>query len=86
VSLWSDWFETFSFVCRIKTEEAGTWKFSSLSSFSLHFFLAVCLRFFLFLSLFLDKITETVAKDAHFFINRELGHHLPIIQLVTFLE
>jgi len=34
----------------------------------------------------MDKITETVVKDTHFFINTELGHHFPVIQLVSFLE
>jgi len=27
-----------------------------------------------------------VKKDAHFFINVELDHHMPVIQLVCFLE
>jgi hypothetical protein len=27
-----------------------------------------------------------VVKDTHFFINTELGHHLPVIQLVSILE
>jgi len=34
----------------------------------------------------MDKIMETVVKDTHIFINMELAHHLPVIQLVTFLE
>jgi len=34
----------------------------------------------------MDKIMETVVKDTHLFINTELGHHLPVIQLVSFLE
>jgi hypothetical protein len=34
----------------------------------------------------MDRIMETVVKDAHFFVNTELGHHLPVIQLVSFLE
>jgi len=34
----------------------------------------------------LDKIMETVVKDMHIFINMELGHHLPLIQLVFFME
>jgi len=25
----------------------------------------------------MDKIMETAVKDKHFFINMELGHHLP---------
>jgi len=30
---------------------------------------------------------ETVVKkDTHFFINMELDHHMPVIQLVSFLE
>jgi len=29
---------------------------------------------------------ETAVKDAHSFINMELGHHLPVTQLVSFLE
>jgi hypothetical protein len=27
-----------------------------------------------------------VKKDTHFFINMELDHHMPVIQLVSFLE
>ena len=27
-----------------------------------------------------------VVKDTHFFINTEVGHHPPVIQLVSFLE
>jgi hypothetical protein len=34
----------------------------------------------------MDKIMETVVKDAHFFINTKLGNHLPVTQLATFLE
>jgi hypothetical protein len=34
----------------------------------------------------MDKIMETVVKDTHFFINMELGHHLSVTQLVSFLE
>jgi hypothetical protein len=34
----------------------------------------------------MDKIMETAEKDTHFFINTELDHHLPVIQLVSFLE
>jgi hypothetical protein len=34
----------------------------------------------------MDKIMETVVKDTYFFTNKELGHHLPLIQLVSFLE
>jgi len=34
----------------------------------------------------MDQIMETAVKDTHFFINKELGHHLPAIQLVSFLE
>ena len=34
----------------------------------------------------MDKIMETVVKDTHIFINMELGYHLPVVQLVTFLE
>jgi len=34
----------------------------------------------------MDKIKETVVKDTHFIINTELGHHLPVIQLVSFLQ
>jgi len=34
----------------------------------------------------MDKIMETVVKkDTHFFINVELDHHMPVIQLL-FLE
>jgi len=29
---------------------------------------------------------ETAVKDTHFFINTELGHHLPVTQLVSFLQ
>lgn len=32
------------------------------------------------------KIMEPVVKDKHVFITTELGHHLPVIQLVSFLE
>jgi hypothetical protein len=32
------------------------------------------------------KIMDTAVKDTHFFINIELGHHLPVTQLVSFLE
>jgi hypothetical protein len=34
----------------------------------------------------MDKIMETVVKDIHIFINMDLGHDMPVIQLVTFLE
>jgi hypothetical protein len=35
----------------------------------------------------MDKIMETVVKkDTHFFINMKLNHHMPVIQLVSFLE
>ena len=34
----------------------------------------------------MDKIMERVVKDTHFFINTELGNHLPVIKLVSFLE
>ena len=33
----------------------------------------------------MEKIMETVVRDTHFFINTELGHHLPVIQLLSFL-
>jgi len=29
---------------------------------------------------------ETVVKDTHFFITMELGHHLPVTELLSFLE
>jgi hypothetical protein len=29
---------------------------------------------------------ETVVKDTHLFISMELGHHLPVIQLGSFME
>ena len=29
---------------------------------------------------------ETVVQGTHFFINMELGHHLHVIQLVSYLE
>jgi len=29
---------------------------------------------------------DTFVKDTHFFIDMELAHHLPVIQLVVFLE
>jgi len=32
------------------------------------------------------KITETTVKDSRFFINTDLGHHLPVKQLVFFVE
>jgi hypothetical protein len=34
----------------------------------------------------MDKIMETVVKDTHFFIKTELGRHMPVVQLVSFLE
>jgi len=34
----------------------------------------------------MDRMMEIFVKDTHFFIDTELGHHLPIIQLVSFLE
>jgi hypothetical protein len=35
----------------------------------------------------MDKIMEAVTKrDKHFFINMELDYHMPVIQLVSFLE
>ena len=34
----------------------------------------------------MDKTIEIFVKDAHFFINTELCNHLPVIQLVSFLE
>ena len=33
----------------------------------------------------MDKIMEKAVKHTHFFINTELGHHLPVIELVSFL-
>jgi hypothetical protein len=32
------------------------------------------------------EIMEKVVKDLHFFLNMQLGHHLPVKQLVSFLE
>ena len=32
------------------------------------------------------KIMEFVMADTHFFINMELGHHLPVIQPVSFWQ
>ena len=29
---------------------------------------------------------ETAVKDTHFFINMELGNHLPVTHLVSFFE
>jgi hypothetical protein len=34
----------------------------------------------------MDKIKETSVKDTHFFINMELDHNLPVIQLVSILK
>lgn len=34
----------------------------------------------------MDNIMETVLKDTNFFINMEFGQHLPVIQLVSFME
>jgi hypothetical protein len=34
----------------------------------------------------MDKLLEADVKDSHFFINTELSHHFPVIQLVSFLE
>lgn len=33
----------------------------------------------------MEKIMEPVGRDTHFFINTELGRHLPVIQLLSFL-
>jgi hypothetical protein len=32
------------------------------------------------------KKMKTAVKDTHFFVNMELGHHLPVTQLVSFQE
>jgi hypothetical protein len=32
------------------------------------------------------KIMETAVKVKYFFINMEFGHHLPVTQIVSFLE
>jgi len=32
------------------------------------------------------NIMETTVKGTYFFINMELGHHLPVTQLVSFLQ
>ena len=34
----------------------------------------------------IDKTMETGVKDTHVFINMELGHNLPVIQLVSILK
>lgn len=34
----------------------------------------------------MDKIKETVVKDAHFFISMELAHYLSVVQLVSFVQ
>ena len=34
----------------------------------------------------MDKIMETTVKDTHLFINTDLGHHFPEIQLLSSLE
>jgi len=31
-------------------------------------------------------MTETVVKGKLFFVNKELGHHLPVLRLVSVLE
>ena len=33
----------------------------------------------------MDKIMETVVKDSHSFINTELGQHLSVIQIVSYV-
>ena len=34
----------------------------------------------------MDRLMDTIVKDTHFFINMEFGQHLPVIQLISFLE
>jgi hypothetical protein len=34
----------------------------------------------------MDKMMEIFVKDTSFFINTDLGHHLPVIHLASFLE
>jgi hypothetical protein len=34
----------------------------------------------------MNEIMDTVVKDTHFFLNTELGHNLPVMQLVSFFE
>jgi len=34
----------------------------------------------------MKNTVETDVKDTRFFINSELGHHLPVMLLVSFLE
>jgi hypothetical protein len=34
----------------------------------------------------MGKRMERVVKHTHFFINTELGHHLPVTELSAFLE
>jgi hypothetical protein len=34
----------------------------------------------------MGRMMEIFVKDTYFFINMEFGHHLPVIQLVSFLE
>jgi len=34
----------------------------------------------------MGKIMETVVKNSQFFFNKELGQHLPLIQLVSFVK
>jgi len=32
----------------------------------------------------MDKIMEGAVEHIHFFINTDLGHHLPVIKLLSF--
>ena len=34
----------------------------------------------------MHQMTKTAVKDSHFFINTEFAHHLPVLQLVSFLQ
>jgi hypothetical protein len=34
----------------------------------------------------MDKTMETIVKNTYLSINTEFGHHMPVIQLVSFLE
>jgi len=34
----------------------------------------------------MDSVMETFVQDKPFFVNTECDHHIPVIQLVSFLE
>jgi len=34
----------------------------------------------------MDKLMKTFVQDKHFFINAEFDHHMPVTQLMSFLD